>query len=124
MDVRVPLAVAAGGTVGTAARLGVDLAIPDVLDFPFAILLVNMVGSFAIGLVMMRVTTPSTLRMFLATGMLGGFTTYSAFAVATVETWASAPTPAALFVFASLTLGPAAAWAGLRVGRRRRTDAT
>ena len=75
------LLVCAGGALGTAARYLVALAIPR-KDFPFAVLLVNLVGSFAIGAVLMwcmrRGVSQPVVAMW-TTGFLGGFTTYSAF---------------------------------------------
>ncbi len=116
------LAVAAGGVLGTAARLALDLAIPDPGGFPLAILLVNITGAFLIGIVMARMPRATGLRLFLATGLLGGFTTYSAFGVGTIQLWESAPGLAALYAVASLVLGVTAAALGLRAGEARRRE--
>jgi CrcB protein len=54
-------------------------------DFPFGILTINIVGSFAMGLVAgwwaFKSNAPQDLRLFLATGILGGFTTFSTFSL-------------------------------------------
>jgi CrcB protein len=71
------LLVCLGGAIGSGARYLVALATVGVA-FPIGTLLVNVAGSFAIALVM-ELLAPSDLRYFLATGVLGGFTTYSAF---------------------------------------------
>ena len=74
-----------GGAVGTAARYGIALwAATRFGDgFPIGTLLVNLVGCFAIALVMYpprrRPAWPATLRMAITIGVLGGFTTYSSF---------------------------------------------
>ena len=75
------LLVCAAGALGTAARYLIALALPR-KDFPAAVLLVNLAGSFAIGALMVwfgkRGVAPPIVAMW-TTGFLGGFTTYSAF---------------------------------------------
>lgn len=84
-----PLAlVGLGGATGTLLRWGVGHMLPHQNGLPWATVLVNLVGSFALGFlleVLLR-RGPETvaardLRMLLGTGFLGGFTTYSTFAV-------------------------------------------
>jgi len=113
------LLVALGGTLGTAARLAVALLLPDAGGFPLSILAVNVAGALLLGVLAARLPGSSDMRVFLGTGILGGFTTYSAFAVGTVELWAAAPLLAVLYAVLTLTLGIAAAILGMRVGRRR-----
>lgn len=105
--------------LGTAARLGIGLLVPDLGGFPTAILAVNILGALLIGVLAARLAGPSDLRVFLGTGILGGFTTYSAFAVGSVELWTDAPLMAVAYALASLAIGVAAAAFGLRWGRRR-----
>jgi fluoride exporter len=71
------LLVCLGGAIGSGARYLVALATVSAA-FPLGTLIVNVVGSFAIAMVM-ELVPGSDLRLFLATGILGGFTTYSAF---------------------------------------------
>ena len=105
---------AAGGTLGTAARLGVGMLIPDAA---LGVLLANVVGSLLLGMLVARL--PETdMRVFVGTGMLGGFTTYSAFAVDAVGLWSDAPLLAIGYVAASIVLGLSAAALGLWLGRR------
>lgn len=66
------LLVCLGGALGSGARYLIALTVPQ------ATLVVNVAGSFAIALVMATLA-PTDLRLFLVTGILGGFTTYSAF---------------------------------------------
>ena len=123
MTLRRVLLVAAGGTLGTAARLALGLLVPDD-GFPFAILIANVVGALLIGVVAARLPASRDLRVFLATGILGGFTTYSAFMTGTLALWADAPVVAFAYAAGSLVLGLAAAAAGLRLGRPRREAGT
>lgn len=64
-----------GGALGSLARYGLALALPGL----WATWTVNIVGSFALGLLLGR-RPAQPLRLLLGTGFLGGFTTYSAFA--------------------------------------------
>jgi CrcB protein len=75
------LLVAAGGAVGCVARF---LTIKQIIRwnptiFPLGTMFVNIVGSLVIGYVFAKYGAQHTTRIFFATGMLGGFTTFSAF---------------------------------------------
>ena len=86
------IAVAIGGALGSLARYAIGLATARMfpqLVVPFATFFVNMVGCFAIGLIAARlVQHPSAdsaeLRAFVFVGLLGGFTTFSTFALDTL----------------------------------------
>ncbi|MBT2484487.1 CrcB family protein [Microbacterium sp. ISL-108] len=122
---RALLLVAAGGTVGTAARLGLGFAIPQTDGFPLAVFVANVVGALLIGVLAARpfraLDEPAAadLRLLVGTGMLGGFTTYSAFTTSTVSLWLDAPLLASVYAVGSLALGLAAAAFGLHLGRPR-----
>ena len=81
------LAVAAGGAVGAVARYFVYVAAAQIFGtgFPFGTLIVNIVGSFAMGILVEGLalvwTLPEPLRIFLAVGILGAFTTFSTFSL-------------------------------------------
>lgn len=105
-----PVVVAVGGFLGATSRYGVGLLVAG----PAGTLAVNVAGSFVLAVVIGVVRSPR-LRLFLATGLLSSFTTYSTFAV---ETASLAPLPALANVGATYALGFAAALAGLAVGRR------
>ncbi|WP_395638176.1 fluoride efflux transporter FluC [Pseudolysinimonas sp.] len=117
------LAVLAGGTLGTGVRLGVDTLLPHGgAVFPLGTFLVNLAGSFALGMLISRVwpVAPEWLRAGLGPGLLGSFTTFSALALSAVELTASGiVTSAVVYVAASLVGGIAAAALGLRIGSRR-----
>jgi fluoride exporter len=85
------LLVCLGGAVGTAARYLFAIGAPRLLgtSFPYATLAVNVLGSFLLGAIMhvgltTNLMTPS-VRLVLATGVMGGFTTYSTFNYETME---------------------------------------
>jgi fluoride exporter len=79
--------VALGGGIGAAARHGVNVWSSRVLgtEFPWHTLIVNLLGCFLmgllIGLMALKLNLSQEVRAFLATGILGGFTTFSAFSL-------------------------------------------
>ena len=81
------IAVAVGGAIGAAGRHLVNMAALRLLgaSFPWGTLAVNVVGSFAMGVLIealaLKYAASQELRLFLATGVLGGFTTFSAFSL-------------------------------------------
>ncbi|MFO8116612.1 MAG: CrcB family protein [Halorubrum sp.] len=106
------LLVAAGGFLGAVARYGVDVAVGD--STGVGTLVVNAVGSFALGLLVSRATTTRT-QLFVGTGALSSFTTYSTFVGDAVALGGFSGTA---YVAASYMIGFAAAIAGIRVGGR------
>ncbi len=84
------LLVAAGGAIGAAARYLAGLWIAARLgaSFPWGTFFVNVTGSFLIGIVLVLVeggTLPAEARLFLAVGILGGYTTFSSFSYETLQ---------------------------------------
>jgi CrcB protein len=117
---RLALPVAAGGALGAAARYGVAQAWPTPAHgFPWATLAVNVTGCLAIGF-LLGVDRSPRVRAFLGTGVLGGFTTFSTYAVEGHGLWESdRPAVAAAYVLVTLVAAVSAAWLGALVVRRR-----
>ena len=110
------LLVCLGGAIGTGARYLVALATVNGA-FPFGTLIVNVAGSFAIALVM-ELMPPTGVRHFVAAGVLGGFTTYSAFNQDTLAMMRNgAGGLAAVNLIATLAGCLAAGFAGVVVAR-------
>jgi CrcB protein len=112
--------VALGGAAGSVARYGVGVwaARLSGLAFPWGTLIVNVLGGLAMGVLAARVgPTQESLRLALGVGVLGGFTTFSAFSLETVRLIEQGPALATLYVAASLILSVGACWAGLTLGR-------
>lgn len=110
--------VAAGGAVGTLARYGLDERIGVVRDLPLSTLLVNLVGSLVLGLIV-GAGVPERLRLLLGTGLVGGFTTYSAFAVQVQDLGSRGDLAlGAGYALVTVVGGFALAVVGLRWGRR------
>jgi CrcB protein len=112
------LYVALGSALGGMARHAVSLALPLLPGrWPLATMLVNLAGSLLIGVLSvvlgLRVGGPDLVRLFWLTGVLGGFTTYSAFALETATMLESGAGLRAFgYVLATLLGGLAAAMAG------------
>ncbi|HUO63654.1 MAG TPA: fluoride efflux transporter CrcB [Terriglobales bacterium] len=85
------LLICLGGAVGTAARYGVGglAARWWGAEFPYGTLMVNVTGSFLIGLIqqvgLSTLAVSDTTRLVLTVGVMGGFTTYSSFSYETVR---------------------------------------
>ena len=103
------LLVAAGGAVGSVLRYVVSLLALEAFGtaFPWGTLVVNVLGSAAIG-VCGGIGLGGNLRLLLVTGVLGGFTTFSAFSLETGLLWERSWWLGAVYVATSLGLGLAA----------------
>lgn len=113
------LIVGLGGAIGSMLRYGTYLLFP-VKDFPLATLTVNIIGSFIIGLVIaLGIKDESFLnnwKLFLATGICGGFTTFSAFSAENIAMLQNGKiTSALLYISASIVAGIIAAWLGFKL---------
>lgn len=85
---------------------------------PWGVAVVNVVGSFAIGVLYILLSTRTALAPALMTGLLGGFTTFSAFSLDALKLWQSGqPGGAALYVATSVFLSLAAVAAGVSLAR-------
>jgi CrcB protein len=117
--------VALGGALGSMARFWLGAAVANLTgpQFPWGTLLINILGSFVIGLFGALTGTrgpvgvPSDIRIFVMVGLCGGFTTFSAFSLQTLELmhagevlWAGAS------ILGSVVLCLLAVWAGAALG--------
>ena len=115
------LSVALGGAIGASARFAVNLLAVRLFGtgFPAGTLGVNVLGSFAMGvLAVVLLDRASPLAPFLLTGVLGGFTTFSAFSLDTLMLWERGqPGLALIYVILSVAASLLAVLAGLTIGR-------
>ena len=117
------LLVFVGGGLGAVARHGVNRAGLEMLGpgFPWWTMAVNISGSFLIGLLAGLFgawETGQDMRMFLVTGVLGGYTTFSAFSLDALTLWErGAFQQAGVYVLGSVILSLLAAALGLMVTR-------
>ncbi|KTR06183.1 camphor resistance protein CrcB [Aureimonas ureilytica] len=120
------LLVALGGGLGSVLRYGAGLAAARWLGtaFPFGTLFVNVTGSFAMGVLVEFLArryggADANLRLLLATGVLGGYTTFSSFSL-DFATLAERGELATAFVYLAVTIlaGLGALFAGLALARQ------
>ena len=118
------LVVFLGGGLGAALRHGVNLVAARWFGtlFPYGTLFINVMGSLAMGLIAeyfaLKAGLPQRMRLFLTTGILGGFTTFSAFSLEAALLYERGQhLGAAIYVIASVVLAIAALFVGLAIVR-------
>ncbi len=116
-------AIALGGAIGACLRFALSEAMLHLFcrAFPFGTLLVNILGSFIIGLLYGLILTeqlaPNPWRVFIGIGILGAFTTFSTFSMDTVlMLQQGAFVKATLNVLANLVLCLTLTWLGIKLG--------
>ncbi len=106
--------IAIGGAVGSVLRYLLVVGI----GAPVATLVVNALGSFVIGILFVTLASRTSLSPLLMTGVLGGFTTFSAFSLDALKLWESGQSlQAALYVAASVILSLFAVALGAALAR-------
>ena len=119
-DLRLMLAIAIGGALGSVARYALNIAIQSRYadPFPLGIMVINVGGSFLLGF-LMRLSLETTalspeLRLFLTTGFCGGFTTFSTFSYDALTLFETGPLRSAwTYVIGSVVLSVLAAFGGV-----------
>ena len=122
------LLVGVGGAIGSVARYLAGIAIIRVMGaaFPFGTLFVNVVGSLIMGAViaaLVKIDPPQAwvtdVRLFVAVGLLGGFTTFSSFSADVAALWERASyAECAMYMAPSVVLSIVALFLGLYLVRR------
>ena len=113
--------VALGGGIGASLRYAISSWI-TYDSFPIATILVNILGSFILGVVALSVShslISTELALFLGVGIIGSFTTMSAFSVETIEMLQDGNvSSASIYIILTFTLCPILAWLGWVVGTK------
>jgi CrcB protein len=118
--------VALGGAVGSVARYWLAAFVAGLTGpyFPWGTLLINVLGSFVIGWFGALtgsngpVDMPADMRVFVMVGICGGFTTFSAFSLQTLELmYAGEALRAGCYILGSVALCLLAVWTGFLLGR-------
>ncbi|HEY8068344.1 MAG TPA: fluoride efflux transporter CrcB [Burkholderiales bacterium] len=124
MNLQLILAVAAGGALGSVARYLAGIGATKLfgLAFPWGTLIINIAGSFLIGVFVemfaLKLNLPQAARVFLTVGICGGFTTFSTFSLdAYVLMERGDWGPAAAYMVASVVLSIAALMGALHLVR-------
>ena len=118
------LIVFLGGGIGAALRHGINLVVGRTLGtaFPYSTLIINVTGSLVMGLIAgyfaFKGDASQHWRLFLTTGILGGYTTFSAFSLDAALLYERGELGlSALYVVASVALSIAGLFAGLALVR-------
>ena len=111
--------VALGGSIGASLRYAIGSWI-TYDSFPIATISVNIIGSFILGIIALSVSQSlisTELALFLGVGIIGSFTTMSAFSVETIEMLQDGNTSSAgIYIILTFTLCPVLAWLGWIIG--------
>ncbi|PTR31757.1 CrcB protein [Rhodococcus sp. OK519] len=107
-ETRTLAVVAAGGAIGASTRYLLAQQFPGI----WTVLMINIVGSLLLGLLAAVLGPDRLWRLFLGVGVLGGFTTFSTFAVDVVEN----PGSAVVYILATLLPALLAARLGMGIG--------
>src|SRR5688572_28175231 len=116
---RILLLIGTGGFIGSVLRYLLSLSIQNkaLSAFPYGTFAVNVLGCFAIGVIFAlaeKGNLSNEWRLFLATGICGGFTTFSAFSLETITLIRDGEmTQAFLYILSSIALGLAATFLGI-----------
>jgi CrcB protein len=118
------LLVGLGGALGAMARYGIGTAVPAPANgFPLATALINIAGSLAMGVLIgvLAKTTPqyqNEIRLFVAVGIFGGFTTFSSFSLDAITLIERGDFPlATAYIVGSVVLSLAGLFVGLQATR-------
>jgi CrcB protein len=119
------LMIAIGGALGSIARFAAVGYLTPMLNyrFPIGTFIVNIVGSFLIGVayvvIVEKQLIPPEWRLFFITGILGGFTTFSSFSLEILQTWQEGHVFNAIFYAASsVVLGLLFAYVGMQLTQK------
>ncbi len=119
------LMIAIGGALGSVARYAAVGYLTPMLGyrFPFGTFIVNISGSFLIGVAYVvlveKAIVPSEWRLFFITGILGGYTTFSSFSLEVLQTWQQGhPLNSILYVTSSVFLGLLFAYIGMQLTQK------
>lgn len=125
MSLKFLLFIAVGGALGAVGRYSVTTMVTQWVDssFPYGTMIVNILGSLVLGGLLSALAlnwAPSTeLRSFIQVGVLGAFTTFSAFSMDAYEQIARGHIlEAALYIGGSVVIGIMALMAGVALGRQ------
>jgi|SRR3954464_727388 len=119
------LMIAIGGALGSVARYAAVGYLTPMLNyrFPFGTFIVNISGSFLIGVAYVvlveKAVVPSEWRLFFITGILGGYTTFSSFSLEVLQTWQEGhPLNSMLYATGSVFLGLLFAYIGMQLTQK------
>lgn len=128
MTTRLFMYVGIGGMIGAIARYRISLMFNELSGFPYATLATNLIGCFLLSLLLnanqIKQRLSAEMRIALGTGLIGSFTTFSTFALETIELSNHHPFLAFTYILLSIFGGLACCYLGYRLANhRQRLDA-
>lgn len=122
MRFRLFVLIGIGGMIGALARYSISIIFAGIDGFPYATLVVNLIGCFLLSYLLSgdkikRKLSPE-IRIALGTGVIGSFTTYSTFALETVELWSNHVLLALTYMIFSICGGLAFCYIGYKLANR------
>ncbi len=118
MDIRLVTLVATGGAIGAVARYAIQQWLPGD-SLPWGTMVANLSGSLLLGLLLGALAAGATVSeeavLLFGTGVLGAFTTMSAFAIDTIRMVETNPSSTAIMVTTTLIGSISLAWIGWRI---------
>lgn len=118
MDIRLVTLVATGGAIGAVARYAIQQWLPAD-SLPWGTMVANLSGSLLLGLLLGALAAGATVSeeavLLFGTGVLGAFTTMSAFAIDTIRMVETNPSSTAIMVTTTLIGSISLAWIGWRI---------
>ncbi|TGB02232.1 fluoride efflux transporter CrcB [Halobacillus salinus] len=119
---RIYVAIALGGGIGSSLRFLLSNAIPQVDGFPFGTLTANLLGCFLLSYLSLILVKHKTIdpafKKALTTGVIGSFTTFSAFATETFQLFSSSVGLGILYILSTVAGGLLMTWLGVKTGGR------
>lgn len=122
MTIRLFVLIGIGGMIGALARYSFSIIFAGMDGFPYATLVVNLIGCFLLSYLLnydkIKQRLSPEIRVALSTGVIGSFTTFSTFALETIELWSNHGLLALTYMFLSICGGLAFCYIGYKLANR------
>src|SRR5690625_2791684 len=122
MNIKLTLLIGIGGMIGALARYSISITFTGINGFPYATLVVNLIGCFLLSYLLnydkIKQRLSPKIRVALGTGVIGSFTTFSTFALETIELWSNNVLLALTYTLLSVCGGLAFCYIGYKLANR------
>src|SRR5690625_1414625 len=119
MTIRLFVLIGIGGMIGALARYSISIIFAGMDGFPYATLVVNLIGCFLLSYLLnydkIKLWLSPEIRIALASGVIGSFTTFSTFALETVELWSNSVLLALTYMILNICGGLAFCYIGYKL---------